>query len=151
GKVLTADNEDPANFKIVQAVAIYDGKFVVVGSDEEALQTAGPGTRRVDLQGRTGLPGLIESHLHVHSQAASHYLKHSVDTTDPPVSWTTKEEGLAQLRTLALKRKPGEWIVTGVRAKGMIYGAGWKDAPTIAELDAALPNNPVSLMIGGGG
>ncbi len=34
GKILTADTEDPANFTIAEAVAIYDGKFVAVGSNQ---------------------------------------------------------------------------------------------------------------------
>ena len=31
GEILTANMENPANFTIAEAVAIYDGKFVVVG------------------------------------------------------------------------------------------------------------------------
>ena len=45
GKVLTANSEDPANFAIVEAVAIYDGKFVAVGDTREVLEFAGPDTR----------------------------------------------------------------------------------------------------------
>ena len=47
GKILTADTEDPAHFTIAEAVAIYDGKFVTVGSNQEALDTAGASTRRI--------------------------------------------------------------------------------------------------------
>ena len=40
GKILTANSEDPANFAIVEAVAIYDGKFVAVGGrvDDDRLE-----------------------------------------------------------------------------------------------------------------
>src|ERR1041385_890285 len=72
GKILTADTDDPGRFSTAQAVAIYDGKFIVVGQNQEALATAGPKTKKIDLQGRTMLPGLIETHLHVHSQTAHH-------------------------------------------------------------------------------
>ena len=41
GKILTADSPDPNNFTTAQAAAIYDGKFIVVGSNEEALEYAG--------------------------------------------------------------------------------------------------------------
>src|SRR5581483_2444910 len=64
GKILTANTEDPESFRTVQAVAIYDGKFVAVGGNQEALDLAGPGTKKIDLGGRTVLPGLIETHLH---------------------------------------------------------------------------------------
>ena len=150
GKILTLDSENPANFTIAQAVAIYDGKFVVVGSNAAALEAAGPNTRRIDLGGRTVLPGLIETHLHVNTQTAGHYLDHSADRTDPPVSWRTKEEGLAQLRTLALKKKPGEWIIVSVREagpRGRKLETG-PDAPALAELDGATPQNPVVIVLG---
>src|SRR5690349_19380070 len=62
GKILTADTDDPGRFSTAQAVAIYDGKFIVVGQNQEALATAGPKTKKIDLQGRTMLPGLIETH-----------------------------------------------------------------------------------------
>ena len=60
GKVLTADEE----FSIEEAVAIRDGKFLAVGSSERVLAMAGPNTRRVDLEGRSVIPGLIADHEH---------------------------------------------------------------------------------------
>lgn len=150
GKILTANSEDPANFTTVQAVAIYDGKFAVVGTNEQALDTAGPKTRRIDLGGRTVLPGLIETHLHVNTQTASHYLPFSTDRTDPAVAWRTKQDGLAQLRTLTLKKKPGEWIILSVREggpRGRKLEKG-PEAPSLAEFDAATPNNPVVIVLG---
>ena len=50
GKILTTNTEDPANFAIAEGGAMYDGKFVYVGSSQPAL--AGPNTRRIDLGGR---------------------------------------------------------------------------------------------------
>src|SRR5260221_3300322 len=47
------------------AVAICDGRFLAVGTDQEILALAGPKTRIVDLEGRRVLPGLIDSHLHI--------------------------------------------------------------------------------------
>ena len=121
GKILTADTEDPANFTIAEAVAIYDGKFVAVGNSQQALEFAGPSTRRIDLAGKTVLPGMIETHLHVNSQTVSHHLERSLDTTDPPLQWRSKQEGLAQLRTLALQKKAGEWIIVRIRQGGPLY------------------------------
>src|SRR3990172_2514550 len=69
GKIITADSPDPDNFTIAQAVAVYDGKFVAVGSNDEVLQYAGPNTRKIDLGGRTVLPGLVETHHHIYSYA----------------------------------------------------------------------------------
>ncbi|MEE2840059.1 MAG: amidohydrolase, partial [Acidobacteriota bacterium] len=60
GKILTADEE----FTIEEAVAIRDGKFMAVGNSERILAMAGPNTRRVDLEGRSVIPGLIADHEH---------------------------------------------------------------------------------------
>src|SRR6266545_4735550 len=48
GKIITVD----ANFSIVQAIAVRDGKILKVGRDAEILSLAGPNTRRINLQGQ---------------------------------------------------------------------------------------------------
>src|SRR5215469_9907345 len=52
-----------------QAVAIRGDRFAAVGSSAEVLKTAGPRTRKVDLEGKCVLPGIIESHVHPLSAA----------------------------------------------------------------------------------
>ncbi|WP_148057498.1 amidohydrolase family protein, partial [Pseudomonas brassicacearum] len=49
----------------VSAVAIKDGRFIAVGSDVEAMALRGSATKVVDLQKRTVIPGLNDSHLHL--------------------------------------------------------------------------------------
>lgn len=49
---------------VYQAIAVYHGRILATGSNEEILPLAGPRTQHIDLQGRTVLPGLIDSHLH---------------------------------------------------------------------------------------
>src|SRR5437870_836365 len=61
GKIVTVDRD----FSIKQAVAIKDGKFLAVGSNDEIRRFAAPNTRTIDLKGRTVLPGLFDSHTHV--------------------------------------------------------------------------------------
>ena len=150
GKILTANTEDPASFTVAQAVAIYDGKFVVVGTDQEALRVAGPNTRRIDLGGRTVLPGLVHTHLHVHNQTPTHQLQNEIQPgmTDRGFRWTTKEEGMAKLRALTQGKAPDAWIVVPVEGEGDLdEGDELAGAPTLADLDQAFPGRPVSLVL----
>ena len=148
GKILTADSLDPNDFTIAQAVALYGGKFIAVGSNEEALEYAGPSTRKIDLEGRTVIPGLVETHDHIMSYS-SHFFpegKPNVGMTDPPIPWTNKQDFLAQLRTIALQKKPGEWIVTSLA--GVFMGVVieiQKGEVTRFDLDKVTPNNPVHI------
>jgi predicted amidohydrolase YtcJ len=59
-KVVTVDR----GFSISQALAVKDGRLTKVGTDAEVLAQKGPGTKVVDLGGKTVLPGLIDSHTH---------------------------------------------------------------------------------------
>ena len=60
GKIVTVSTKAP----IAEAVAIHGDRFLAVGSNEEVLKFAGPATEKVDLKGRTVLPGIVESHTH---------------------------------------------------------------------------------------
>ncbi|MBI4478949.1 MAG: amidohydrolase family protein [Acidobacteria bacterium] len=156
GKILTLNSPDPQNYQTAQAAAIYDGKFVAVGSNDEVLQYAGAGTKKIDLGGRTVLPGLVESHDHVHDYANHFFPGGRKPNVDPPLVWTTKDEGLAQLKTLTLSKKPGEWINTSLRGGGfgntggneaaiLVAHAIQKAELTKADLDKAAPNNPIRI------
>src|SRR6185295_107195 len=59
GKIVTVDSA----FSIAQAVAIRGERFVAVGTNDAVRRTAGPGTKAVDLRGRTVIPGLMDGHL----------------------------------------------------------------------------------------
>ena len=60
GKILTGD----ARFSIREALSIHNGRILAVGTTADIRKTAGSGTHVIDLQRRTVIPGLIDSHLH---------------------------------------------------------------------------------------
>lgn len=148
GKILTEDSPNPNNFSTAQAAAIYNGNFVAVGSNEQVMQYAGSKTQKIDLGGRTVVPGLVETHDHIYDYA-SHFFPPGapqVGQTDPPILWTNKADFLAQLRTLALKKKPGEWIIMTPRGgENGIIAELQKGEVTRFDLDKVAPNNPVDL------
>ena len=60
GRIYTMKEEGD----IVSAFVVEDGKFIYCGTDEEARRLCGDGTV-TDLQGRTVLPGMIDTHQHL--------------------------------------------------------------------------------------
>jgi predicted amidohydrolase YtcJ len=60
GGVYTGD----AGRNIVQAAAVRDGVFVLVGRNEEIEPLVGPHTRTIDLAGQWASPGFHDAHVH---------------------------------------------------------------------------------------
>jgi len=61
GKIITADKP----FTIAQAVAIKDGRFIAVGTNQDIKPLAGPRTKIVALRGKSVVPGFIDTHGHI--------------------------------------------------------------------------------------
>src|SRR5579883_1222526 len=61
GKIVTVDNR----FTIAQAVAIRGDRVIATGTNQQVTRLAGPSTRRIDLSGKTVIPGLIDNHMHL--------------------------------------------------------------------------------------
>ena len=60
GRIYTVNEAQPW----VEAVAIKDGKFLVVGSTDEVAAVTGEGTEVVDLAGGFVMPGIGDTHIH---------------------------------------------------------------------------------------
>ena len=72
GRIVTVSDARP----IAEAVAIRGNHFLAVGSNQEVLRTADARTKKIDLRGRTVLPGLIDSHTHPIMAAPSYLDAH---------------------------------------------------------------------------
>jgi predicted amidohydrolase YtcJ len=134
GKVVTVDR----TFTIQQALAVDDGRLVAVGTNEEVLLLRGPDTKVIDLQGKTVLPGLIDSHTHP-SGASMTEFDHAVPQME------TVQDVLDFIRARAEALGEGKWVVVRqvfiTRLKEQRY-------PTRAELDRVAPRNPVLFATG---
>ena len=136
GKVLTVDQQ----FSTQNAIAVREGRIMSVGSDADIRRLAGPSTRAIDLQGRTVIPGLIDSHMHATRAALSFSTE---------VNWigaASLEEALGRLRAAALRAKPGAWLIV-VTPPATLDTFKERRRPTQAELVAAAPNNPVYVQL----
>src|SRR2546425_774685 len=60
GHVITMD----ASGTIAEAVAVSGDRIVAVGQSAGIKSMAGAGTRTIDLEGRTLLPGFVDSRIH---------------------------------------------------------------------------------------
>ena len=101
GKVLVGDDR----FTVQQALAVRESRVLAVGSNLEIQKLAGKATRRVDLQGRSVIPGLIDSHMHAIRAALSFATE---------VNWigaATLEEALGRVREAAKRSRPGGWLI----------------------------------------
>ncbi len=61
GRIATINN----NLNFVSSVAIKDGIFIAVGNNDDSLSYKGDNTKIIDLNGRTVIPGLNDSHIHI--------------------------------------------------------------------------------------
>lgn len=129
GKIVSLWDAHP----ICEAVAIRENRFLVVGSNAEVLKTAGPQTKRIDLKGRTVLPGLIDSHTHPISAALS-----ELDESIPPFNSIADIQGYVRRRAAKSQNKDVILVpkVYAPRLREHRY-------PTRLELDEAASDRPV--------
>jgi len=131
GNVITLNSSQPS----AEAIAIKNTKIVKVGTNKEINLLIGKDTKILDLQGRTVVPGLTDSHIHV-----ADFGKFLTWIDLKAVS--SIEEMQRRLREHAQNMPKGRWII----------GNGWDQAcfvekryPNFRDLDEASPDNPVVL------
>lgn len=152
-KVLTVDK----NFTIAQAIAITANKITATGSNEDILKLAGPNTKQYDLKGRTVIPGLIHTHIHLNDEAESNYGGYVgfQGIRAYPIAWgavRSVQDVLNQVSAIMTKYKfpAGEWIYFGSADGGNAAAPGvvetvMLDGMNRYELDKVTPNNPVVM------
>jgi predicted amidohydrolase YtcJ len=135
GRIHTMDDKN----RIVDKVAIRNGRFISVGK-------ASGQAKRINLRGRTVVPGLIESHTHFVSLAnrPGYHV----------AQWELASNVAEVLALLAARRArgdvPPDQFITAMGAGTPRMFAELR-LPTLAELDKAVPDRPVFLYQGGAG
>ena len=132
-KVATMSN--PGEFS--QAVAMKGGLIIAVGNSSQILKYKAAGTVVIDAKGKTVIPGLNDSHIH----AIRGGLNYNSELRWDGVG--SLKRAMEMLREQAARTPPGVWI--------KVVG-GWnefqfeeKRQPTIAEINAAVPDKPVFI------
>jgi predicted amidohydrolase YtcJ len=134
GRIHTMDSRNT----IANTASIVNGRFSAVGG---TIPRQGPGIRLIDLKGRTVVPGIVDNHNHI------------VLMGNRP-GYHTPLENAFSIRdvqeTLAARAKSiprGAWITTigGFHRNHLVPSSQPPRFPTLAELDEAVPNNPVYI------
>ena len=136
GRVITVDKD----WRLTQAIAIKNGRFIAVGANEAVAAHVGPSTQIIELAGKTVVPGLIDLHLH----------QLFAGLNGPAVQ-------LLGARTIAdVQKAIAERVERTEAGKWVIASSGWHESilaegrmPTRHELDKVSSNNPVFIPRGG--
>jgi predicted amidohydrolase YtcJ len=134
GKVATMTKEGA----FAQAVAIKDGKIAAVGSNASVLKLKTANTQVIDAAGKTVIPGLNDSHLHIIREGLNYNAELRWDGV------TSLKKALQMLKEQAARTPDGAWV--------KVVG-GWnefqfeeKRLPTLEEINEAVPDKPVFLL-----
>lgn len=101
GVIWTVDRQKPT----ATAVALRNGRFVAIGSDDAVLATRGGKTKLINLHGAFVVPGFNDNHTHF--QSAARFLEFNI------MRASTQDEFVSRVRDLAAQLSPGEWITGG--------------------------------------
>jgi hypothetical protein len=133
GTILTQDPSMPQ----VEAVAVMDGKIAAVGSYSEVETFNTATTQRIDLAGRTLIPGFNDAHVHIWK--VGHLLTTMLDVR----GISSIAELQSSVRDFSAKLPDGKWFM----------GRGYNEAlmqegrhPNRHDLDAVLPDRPAYLI-----
>ncbi|GAA6767964.1 hypothetical protein AAFH68_39160 [Flavobacterium sp. CGRL1] len=134
GKIATMQKQN----EFVQAVAIKDGIILNTGTEKNILSAYKSSTTKlIDAKGKTVIPGLNDSHMHVIREGLNYNSELRWDGVK------TLKRAMEMLKEQAARTPEGVWI--------KVIG-GWnefqfeeKRQPTIEEINAAVPDKPVFI------
>ncbi|MEZ5925416.1 MAG: amidohydrolase [Hyphomicrobiaceae bacterium] len=132
GRVITMDDDNPR----AEAVAVSGNEIVAVGPKAEIEGLKSPATKVVDAAGKTVMPGLIESHVHIFMGAAE------LENLDlAPVHGL--DNLTAAVRGFAAKRAADKLVYANSVSYNVIGDGVYV---TRQDLDRVLPDRPFAMM-----
>jgi len=134
GRIATLDRGRP----LVSAVAVRAGRVLAVGDLEDLSEHRDDSTKLIDADGRTVVPGLNDSHLHIVRGGLNYNMELRWDDV-PSLS-----DAMGMLARQAERTPPPQWV--------RVIG-GWSEfqfaerrMPTLDEVNAAAPDTPVFIL-----
>ena len=134
GQIATQDERR----SFVEALAIRGDRVLATGLTDDMLKYRGPRTTIINLGGRTVIPGLNDSHIHVIRGGLNYNMELRWDGV------SSLADALQMLKEQARRTPPPQWV----RVVG-----GWTEfqfaerrLPTLDELNEAAPDTPVFVL-----
>ncbi|ECM2332960.1 amidohydrolase family protein, partial [Salmonella enterica subsp. enterica serovar Typhimurium] len=134
GNIITLNDAQPQ----ASALAISGSRIVAIGDDTATNEWRGDHTRTIDLQGKTVIPGLTDTH--IHAIRGGQTWTFETYWYDSP----SLKDALDKLRADANRRPHDQWVAV----VGSWIPAQFAEnrAPTVAELSHALPDHPAYIQ-----
>lgn len=121
-----------------EALAVRDGRFLKVGKTADVLGFRGPQTQVVDAEGKTIIPGLMDTHAHPIREGLNYTMELRWDGVK------SLKTALEMLRAQAAATPEGQWVrVVGGWSKHQFEE---NRLPTLEELNEAVPDKPVFIL-----
>ncbi len=132
GNIITMNSKQPK----ARALAIKYDKFAAIGTDKHIFLCVGKSTKKIDLKGKTVVPGFIDTHVHALSFG----------------QWLSQINLRDAKSIKEIRQKVKQWTKKTPRSRWII-GHGWDQDklvehryPSRIDLDKAAPNHPVLLL-----
>ena len=136
GRIYTVNEAQPW----ADAVAIKDGKFLVVGSNDDVEAVVGEGTKVVDLKGKFAMPGLHDTHVHMEQAYKGDVLGDSLLTF--PAGETSIKK-LQEILKIYADKNPDLEILF---AQNLPQTPFPNASPTKEFIDEVIPDRPVVIL-----
>ena len=162
GKIVTMDDATLSNSigHTVQALAVHGDRIQFMGANDAVLRFAGPQTKKLDLKGRTVIPGMIDTHSHMHDHTIQLWTRNhrqEVESVMKRFSVTGKNfRDLTHGIEVVVKENmahplPGQWAwidLPSGGASGTGIGVQYllKEEMDRKKLDALAPQLPVFVL-----
>lgn len=139
GNVITLDRDE----LVAEAIAIKDGKILAVGDSTDIISMSGETTRKVNLYGKTMVPGFIDAHSHLSGVAVQVGTANLLPPPDGPVQ-----------NIAALQQALRDFMATSAMVKehNVVIGFNYDDSqleearhPNRHELDAVSTEMPIMI------
>jgi predicted amidohydrolase YtcJ len=134
GKIITVNQKND----IAEALLLIDDKILSVGTTQEIIKQLPKGGTQIDLGGRTVIPGIVDSHVHL--ELTVNQLENGINVHQPGCD--TLEDLFGRIKGAAAKTPKGQWLIA-TASNMFVDKIAENRFPTRCEFDEICPDHPL--------